>query len=309
MVYCSLDEPYARPILAEYERRSGVRVVPGFDTEATKSLGLAQQIRAERARPRADVFWSSEAVRLIRLKHDGLLEAYRSPSAEGIPGRYRDSEGYWTGFAARARVLVYDKRRVRRPPASLLDLTAARWRGEVALCNPRVGTAATEAAALFSLLGEGRARQFYGALRRNGARFVDGNAVAAEWTARGEVSLGLTDSDDAYLRQDRWLPLGLAFPDQDSIGTLLIPNTAALIKGAPHAQEGRWFLDYLLSAETELALARLPSRQLPLHASARQHLPPGVEPLARLKPMQVDYEALAMRVPEVDRVLAETLRP
>src|SRR5438045_3057380 len=41
VVYCSLDEPYAQPILTEYARRSGVRVVPLFDTEATKSVGLA----------------------------------------------------------------------------------------------------------------------------------------------------------------------------------------------------------------------------------------------------------------------------
>ena len=45
VVYCSLDEPYARPVLEEYGRRTGVRVVPLFDTEAAKSVGLAQRIR------------------------------------------------------------------------------------------------------------------------------------------------------------------------------------------------------------------------------------------------------------------------
>src|SRR5437762_4299857 len=51
VVYCSLDEPYAAPVLKEYARRSGVEVVPLYDTEAAKSVGLAQRIRAEAGRP------------------------------------------------------------------------------------------------------------------------------------------------------------------------------------------------------------------------------------------------------------------
>jgi iron(III) transport system substrate-binding protein len=308
VVYCSLDEPYARPVLEDYGRRTGVRVVPLFDTEAAKSVGLAQRIRAEAGRPRADVFWSSEAVRLIQLKLDGLLAPYASPSAADIPAGYRDPGGGWTGFAARARVMVYNTRRVKSPPPSILDLARPEWKGEVAICRPRVGTAATEAAALFSVLGEARARQFYADLKRLGAHFVDGNSVAAEWTARGETLLGMTDTDDAYSRQDAGLPLGIAFPDQAGFGTLLIPNTAGLVRGAPHPEQGRRFLDYLLSVETELRLARSPTRQIPLHRSAAGRMPPGVENLARLKRMQVNYEDLARRTPEVDRVLRETLQ-
>src|SRR5207248_7864251 len=196
VVYCSLDEPYARPILEGYARRTGVRVVPLFDTEATKSVGLAQRIRAERARPRADVFWSSEAVRLIQLKLDGVLAPYASPSAAGIPAQFRDREGEWTGFAARARVIAYNTRRVARPPQSILDVARPEWKGQAALSDPRAGSAATEAAALFTVLGPARAEAFYRDLKRLGAHIVDGNSVAAEWTARGDTEIGLTDTDD-----------------------------------------------------------------------------------------------------------------
>ena len=309
VVYCSLDEPYARPILEEYQRRSGVRVVPLFDTEATKSVGLAQRIRAERARPRADVFWSSEAVRLIQLKLDGILAPYVSPSAAGIPAPFRDPGGEWTGFAARARVIVYNTQRVKQPPRSILDVARPEWRGEVALSDPRAGSAATEAASLFGVLGPPRAEAFYRDLKQLGARIVDGNSVAAEWTARGETEIGLTDTDDAYTRRDQGLPLGIVFVDHAGIGTLLIPNTAALVKGAPHPEEARRFLDHLLSVDTELALSRLPSRQIPLHAEARGRMPPEVERLAALKRRPVDYEDLARRMPEVDRFLRESFQP
>src|SRR5205085_3000329 len=125
----------------------------------------------------------------------------------------------------------------------------------------------------------------------------------AEWTARGETQVGLTDTDDAYSRIDDHQPLGIVFPDQQGIGTLLIPNTTALLRGAPHPDQGKRFLDYLLSVDTELALARLPTHQLPLHPQAAGRIPPAVEPLARLKRMPVNYEDLARRTPHVDEAL------
>src|SRR5207245_1950880 len=157
----------------------------------------------------------------------------------------------------------------------------------------------------FEVLGAAAAEQFYRALKANSARVVDGNSVAAEWTARGEVRAGLTDTDDAFTRQDQRLPIGIVFPGQAGPGTLLIPNTAAMIRGAPHPAAARQFLDSLLSVDTELALARLPARQIPLHRSARGRMPPEVARLASLKRMRVDYEALARRSAGVDRAMRE----
>jgi iron(III) transport system substrate-binding protein len=310
VVYVSLDEPYSRPVLEAFERETRIHVRPVYDTEATKSRGLAQRIAAERARPRADVFWSSELLQTLRLKQQGVLEPYRASSAAGIPARYRDPEGYWTGFAARFRVLVYNKDRVKTPPRSLLELTRPVWRGEVAMANPLFGTTTTEAAALFQILGAEGARGYYRALRENGVRIVDGNSVAAEDVARGDAHVGLTDTDDAFIRMDQGRPLGLVYPDQAGFGALLIPNTAALVRGGPNPERARRFLDFLFRPETELLLAALPSRQLPLNASLRgrgeAHLPEQVRPLARVKAMEVDYPGLLDEYEEVDRFLRDT---
>jgi iron(III) transport system substrate-binding protein len=310
VVYVSLDEPYSRPVLEAFERETGIHVRPVYDTEATKSRGLAQRIVAERARPRADVFWSSELLQTLRLKQQGVLEPYRAPSAAGIPERYRDPEGYWTGFAARFRVMVYNKHRVTTPPSSLLELSRPAWRGEVAMANPLFGTTTTEAAALFQILGAERARAYYRALRENAVRIVDGNSVAAEDVARGDAQVGLTDTDDAFIRIDRDRPLGLVYPDQKGFGALLIPNTAGLVRGGPNSERARRFLDFLFRPETELLLAALPSRQLPLNESLRgpgeAQLPERVRPLARVKAMAVDYPRLLDEYEEVDRFLRDT---
>jgi iron(III) transport system substrate-binding protein len=68
---------------------------------------LVNLIQAEKSNPQADVFWSSETGRAIALKSADCLAPYQSPNAEGIPAKFKDPEGYWTGFAARARVIIY----------------------------------------------------------------------------------------------------------------------------------------------------------------------------------------------------------
>ncbi len=302
-VYTSLDEPYARPVLEAFTRETGVPVQPVYDTEANKSRGLAQKILAEKGRPRADVFWSSEILQMLRLKEQGALAAYQSPSAEGIPSRYRDPEGYWTGFAARFRVLACNREKVSQLPRGLADLTDPRWKGEVAMAQPLFGTTTSEAAALYQLWGPEKAAAYYRARKQNETRIVSGNSAAAERAAQGEVLIGQTDTDDAYIRIDDGASLEVVFPDQDGVGAMLIPNTAALVQGGPQPDLGRKFLDYLLQPETELLLAGLPSRQLPLHPTVQDRLPEQVRPLAGVKAMELDYPRLLDHFEALDAML------
>src|SRR5512134_3778253 len=123
-IYVSTDRVFSEPILREYERRSGVKVNAVYDTEETRSTGLANRLLAEKARPQADVFWSNEPVRTLVLRSRDVLAPYRSPSAKGIPDALIDSEGYWTGFSARIRVIAYNTKSVTAndAPKSIFDL-------------------------------------------------------------------------------------------------------------------------------------------------------------------------------------------
>src|SRR5688572_9659604 len=111
-IYVSTDRVFSEPVLREYERRSGVRVNAVYDTEETKSTGLANRLLAEKSRPQADVFWSNEPVRTLVLKSREVLAPYKSPSAEGIPAALIDPDGYWTGVSARMRVIAYNSKTV-----------------------------------------------------------------------------------------------------------------------------------------------------------------------------------------------------
>src|SRR5262249_54254194 len=162
----------------------------------TKSTGVALRIVAERDRPQADVFWANEPLRPVMLQQQQLLEPYRSPNANDIPARYRDPDGYWTGFAARARVIIYNTNLVKQEeaPASLMDLASPRWwKSRAGLANPLFGTTTTQIAALFALWGEPAATRFLESVKSNGVKLVTSNGEAKDLVASGELAWAFTD--------------------------------------------------------------------------------------------------------------------
>lgn len=293
VIYSSVDEVFARPIVEQFQRETGIdaRLVP--DTEETKSTGLLNRLIAERERPRADVFWSGDPVRAAILKRQGLSAPYRSPAAEGLPPGFSDADGHWTGFSARARVIVYNTDRLSREeaPDSVLALADPRFRGEACMANPLFGTTAMHAAALFSVLGEDEAERFFEEFAANGGKIVSSNGEVRRRVAAGDCTVGITDTDDFNVARLEGRPVAAVFPDADGMGTVVIPNAAVLVAGAPHPETGREFIDFLLRPETERLLAESEAAQMPLRGGVP--VPAHVQGLESLQPMDLDYDTLA----------------
>jgi iron(III) transport system substrate-binding protein len=294
-------------VLREYERRTGVQVSAVYDTEETKSTGLANRLIAEKPRPQADVFWSNEPVRTLVLKSRNILAPYRSPSAEGIPAALVDPDGYWTGFSARMRVIAYNTTLVKadEAPQSVFDLTDPQWRGQVAMADPRFGSTSFHVAALYALAGDEKMDDFFRRLNANGVKVVDGNSVVRDLVARGEVTVGLTDTDDVNVAIEDGQPIAMVLPDADGLGVPLMPNMVSLIAGAPHPDEGRKLIDYLLSPDVERQLAQSEAVQVPLHAGVQG--PKNIPAIDTFTPMTLDYSEAARRVEDVTARLAGIL--
>ncbi len=293
VVYCSVDEVFARPIAEQFEQETGIRVRLAPDTEETKSTGLLNRLISERARPRADVFWSGDPVRAAILKSKGVSASYRSPQGEGLPALYSDPEGHWTGFSARARVLIYNRDLVAQGerPRSIVDLNDPRFKNTACIANPLFGTTSMHAAALFQALGPEQARSFFEGFIANGGTIVSSNGEVRRRVAAGDFAVGITDTDDFNVAFQEGKPVSVVYPDEDGIGTLVIPNAAVLIKNGPNPDAGKRFIDYLLRPETEQALARSEAAQMPVRAGIS--VPEHVRPLDEISPMQVNYGELA----------------
>lgn len=290
-VYCAVDDVHAIPILDAFEEETGIHVHRTFDTEANKTVGLVTRLREERQNPRADVFWNNEIMHTIRLAREGLLEPYDSPSAAAIPEAFRDPERHWTGFAARARILIVNTDLVPESerPASMFDLVDERWEGRAAFVRPLTGTTLTHATVLYSVLGDERARGWLRGLHENRVLFPSGNGPLAKAVAGGNAAYGFTDTDDYQKVLDQGRPVTRVYPDQheDGVGTLLIPNTVALVRGGPRPDLGRELIDFLLSERVEAMLAAGDSAQIPVRPSVQR--PPDVEGPPAFRAMEVDW--------------------
>jgi iron(III) transport system substrate-binding protein len=306
-VYVSTDRVFSEPVLRQYERRSGVKVNPVYDTEETKSTGLANRLLAEKNRPQADVFWSNEPVRTLVLKSRGVLAPYQSANATGIPPALMDPEHFWTGFSARIRVIAFNTNLVKaeQAPRSVFDLADPQWKDQVAIADPRFGSTSFHVAALYALAGDARMDDYFRRLKHNGVRIVDSNSAVRDLVARGQVKVGLTDTDDVNVAIEAGQPVSMVLPDRDGIGVPVMPNMVSLIACPPHPEEAKKLIDYLLSADVERQLAESEAVQIPLHIGVPG--PKNIPPIDSFKPMTLDYAKAASRVEDVTSRLVSIL--
>jgi len=309
VVYCALDREFAQEILKDFEKESGVQVVVRYDSEANKSVGLYEDLVREKATPRCDVHWNNEILATLRLREQGVLAPYASPSAQAFPKEYRGDDDTWTAFAARVRVLIVNTKMLpdrKSWPAAINDLADPRWKGQVALAKPRFGTTASHAACLFALWGDAAAMGFLRALKDNDVQILPGNKQVAVAIGLGTIPLGLTDTDDALAEIAAGNPVEIVFLDHRdpvdglSQGALVIPNTVALIRNAPNPDNGKKLIDFLLRPDVERKLALAKGKQIPLNPAVEvKDLPrPG-------KIAAVDFSAAARKWEESQRFLGE----
>lgn len=262
IIYAAQDQVYAEPILKDFEQQTGIKVRALFDSEATKTVAIANRLLAERGHPQCDVYWGNEELRTRQL------------AAQNV---FRQTNG-WAAFGYRSRrIAMSAATNVTLMPKSLLDLTNAAFRGQVALAYPLFGSTATHLLALRQHWGAAGFENWCRVLAANKPFIVDGNSVSARMAGKGQVAVALTDSDDiaAEVREGGKLrPLPL---DAES---LLLPNTVAMIRGAPNPAAAQRLFEHLQSRAVTEKLVQ---------AGALEGASAAEVPVATLKP---DWDAL-----------------
>ena len=302
VVYVSEDQVFSEPVLQDFEKETGIRVKAVYDTEEAKSTGAMNRLIAEKDNPQADVYWANEPIRAEVLRQKGIASPYHSPNAKDIPAVFKDPDGYWTGFSARARVLIVHKN-VKNAPQSILAYTSPEWKGKGVISNPLFGTTTAEVAALFTLWGDKRTEDFLTAMKKNDVTISTSNGESADFVAAGQAAFSLVDSDDAVNRMRQGKPVTMVYPDQgkDDVGCFIVPNAAVLIANGPHPDTARKLVDYLLSKETERKLAFADCAQIPLHPGVQT--PKELRSIKDIKVMRVKYAEVARKMVDVQPLL------
>ena len=287
VIYSSIDEPYLRPLMQDFEKQSGVTVRIVTDTEATKSAALVERIIAEKDHPQADVYWGNEIFHTITMAEQGIFSPYRPKSAEDVPSKWRGAGDLYTDVGLRARMIAFSTRPQYTDLVSkihgLQDLTDPAFKGKIAICHPAFGTASGHVAAMYLLWGKDKFTAYMNALKSNEIKLLGGNSAVADQVAGGLLAAGPTDNDDVNNGKADGQQIDGVLPDQGEggIGTLLIPGSVALIKNCQHEENARKLIDFICQPSTEQNLI------------ARRYLGYSVRDTGKVKAMDVDYVQVA----------------
>ena len=282
VVYTSLDEVVAREELALFAGTTGSNcgVAARYDTEAMKTTGLANLLRAERDAPRADVFWSSEQFQMSALASEGVLARLADALLANWPKPWQDTNGRWIALNARARVLCFDSRKVDALGAPQLwsAFAAVEYPAGIVIADPRFGSTRGHFAAMRQVYEHAEpglfARMLAGLKRSHTRLLPGGNAAVVDAVLRGEAQFGFTDTDDVITAMQAGKPIGFTLPRHFNEGiagggTLLIPSTLGIIEGTARRACAEQCLEFLSSPVAEVRSAQSSLHTLPLGYGVR----------------------------------------
>ena len=242
VVYTSHKEEVYTPIIREFEERTGiwVEVVTGGTNE------LLQQIEKEQDAPRADVMFGG-GVESLESYRD-CFTPYICREADRIREGFQSQCGYWTPFSALPVVLIYNTKLVTAESVtSWVDLEKPAFRGNIAFADPQISGSSYTALVTRILAGGGEdcLSGFRAALE---GRQSDSSGAVVSSVARGSALVGITLEETALQHISAGEDIALVYPAD---GTSCVPDGSALVKGAPHEENARRFLDFTVSEDVQ----------------------------------------------------------
>lgn len=204
---------------------------------------ITEKAIAEKGNPQADVIWMVNNFALDKLKEAGALQPYAPKNAAVAPS-FVDPDGFYVGHNATIMAMAVNKKVLAEKklpmPTDWVDLINPVYKGQITIAAPtKSGTGFTIISTMWDMFGW----NFIDNLHPNVFQYNSGGSDAARQAGAGEVAIGLT-YDTAVLQQVK------ASKDVEMVVGRMSPNIvegAGLLVGAPHAAEGKAFLDWLFS--------------------------------------------------------------
>lgn len=251
VLYAGRSESLVAPLVEKFESESGIEVRVKYGQSAQLALALQE----EGAHSPADVFWAQDAGSLGALCRSGAFKALPRDVVDPVPSYFRDSDLEWVATSGRARCFAYAPDRVDNKPASVFDLTDARWKGRVGWA-PANASFQSFVTAMRITHGDDKARAWLVAMRDNGAKAYAKNTAIIEAIAAGEVDLGLPNH--YYLlrfkKQDPDFPVEQSFFEDRDIGNLINVAGVGVLRTAKNNDAAQQFVEFLLSRQAQTFL-------------------------------------------------------
>ncbi|MFA5552889.1 MAG: iron ABC transporter substrate-binding protein [Trueperaceae bacterium] len=250
-LYVGRGEALAGPIIERFEAETGIDVQVRYGSTAE----LAVLITEEGAASPADIFWAQDAGALGALANTGLLVTLPESLVANVQPKQVHPSMEWVAVSARNRVLAYSVERVSAAdlPASIFDLTDARFAGRVAWA-PGNASFQSFVTALRTTHGEAAAEQWLRDMIANGAVAYRNNGTQLDGIASGEVDFGLVNNYylPRRLAEDPNFPVAQAFFGNGDIGNLANVTGVGVLASSANQEAAQQFVAFLLTDESQL---------------------------------------------------------
>ena len=262
-IYSARHYPTDEALYSDFTKSTGIKI----NRVDADDAGVLTRLKAEGAASPADVILLVDAARLWRAEVDGLFMPIKSKVLEAaIPENLRakrsDNGGIaWFGLSTRARVIVYDKVKVKSSEVDTYEkLANSQFKGKLCIRSGSHPYNLSLFGAMTEHLGPQQTEIWLKGLVANFARNpAGGDTDQIKGVASGECAVAVTNtyylarlmrssnpSDKALVEK-----IGVVFPNQSSWGTHLNIAGGAVAKNSKNTENAVKFLEYLASASAQ----------------------------------------------------------
>jgi iron(III) transport system substrate-binding protein len=267
-LYGSPDRDWVAAVAARFEKETGVKV----NWIRASSNEMYARIEAEKANPKGDVWFGGTGDPHFDAAEKGLTEPYCSPRMPELRDFMRDPIGGCRvlglyagplGWAVNEELL---KKQGKPIPRTWEDLAKPEYTGLIAVANPNTsGTAYTMLVTILQIFGEEKGWNYLARLHKNVAQYTKSGSAPGQLAGRGEVAIAIVFLHDAVLFAEEGFPVK---PTSPADGTGYEVGGLSLIKGAPHPEIAKRFIDWALSPDVQVIGRQFRSFQLPSNSKA-----------------------------------------
>ena len=244
VVYCGRGEALVGPVIAQFEKDTGIKV----NVRYAGTSELATLLTEEGAQSPADVFWAQDGGALGAVAP--LFSDLPAEVNDGVSAEFRNVNNKWAPTSGRSRTLVYSTERVGEAdlPASIADLSGEKYKGRVAWA-PTNASFQAFVTAFRVAHGDDAAKAWLEGMIANDAKAYRNNGAQIEAIANGEVDFGLVNNYylGRYIARDEKYPVRQTHFAAGDIGNLLNVAGAGIVAASDNQDDARKFIDYLLS--------------------------------------------------------------
>ena len=306
-VYSIWPENWARPMLQEFEKTSGIKV--NF-LRFSSGEALARLI-AEKGNPRVDVLFGGPVETYGAGVKEGIFEAYKPPSAAVLSTRFRHEGGMWTAIADDPLVFMTNKKFLAdnkmSAPTSWNDLLNPAYANMLQMADARTsGTAVTRIFSILEVNGrnEDKAFDYIKKMRKSIQTYTKSGGGGTLPVGLGQAAGGIFFIVDALDTKAKGYDVEISFP-KEGIGSAA--EGIAMVKGAKNPEAAKKLIDWATSPAMQSLYAPNKINFIPAHPSVKTEASlAAILKDAKIIPIDDEY-AGANRKRIVERWVSEVL--